>query len=147
MQLDENECNILELQNDAEMHIGFLKKLCNMTNRVKVFNEYFGARKPKYEQVFIKRKQRIEEQIASKRASRRNTLKKQTKNIINSVQLSNMSSKMGSVNSNNSPNGPNSFNVNRYASVTQPPHMNFPKDLPGIPRTVLSSPQRSQRGN
>ena len=52
------ELNLIALQNEADSQIGFLKKLCNMAERVKVFNEYFGARRPKYEQVYIKRRQK-----------------------------------------------------------------------------------------
>ena len=56
MQIDLKEFSVIALQNEADSKVGFLKQLCDMTERVKIFNQYFSHRRPKFEQVYIERK-------------------------------------------------------------------------------------------
>ena len=58
MQLDDNQYNLASLKNEAYMQINFLRRLTNMAHRVQKFNEYFGARIPSYERIYLDRKLR-----------------------------------------------------------------------------------------
>lgn len=43
--------------------IGFFVKLCNMTERVKLFNDYFCSKRPFYQKIFIDRKMRERQKL------------------------------------------------------------------------------------
>ena len=58
MKVDQNDFNIVSLQSEAEKQVSFLRTLNNMTERVKVFAEYFNQKRPSFERVYIERKQR-----------------------------------------------------------------------------------------
>ena len=58
MNLDEKDVNMANLRNEANAQINFLKKLSYMTNRVQVYNEHFGHKRPIFEKLFLDRKQR-----------------------------------------------------------------------------------------
>ena len=58
IKLDEKEFNILSFQNEADKQLSFLRKLTYMTERVKVYTDYFSQKLPNYERHYIERKQK-----------------------------------------------------------------------------------------
>lgn len=62
MQVTEKEYlrQSIEIRNKHMMHFSFMKKLCNMTERVKVFNEFFCNKKPRFQELYeIRRREQI----------------------------------------------------------------------------------------
>ena len=60
MKMGDQNFNLANIKNETNLEINFLRKLCNMTNRVQVYRDNFGLKKPIFEKIYLDRKQKID---------------------------------------------------------------------------------------
>lgn len=63
MDMDQKELTKISFMNATAEKFGFYIKLCNMTERVKVFSDLFLHKRPKFQENFIYRKRKERESL------------------------------------------------------------------------------------